>query len=55
MHGDAEGLGRRRTRKGTEVVIDGSLTSSRRPDDLPAYCEAIVNEFAKTPAGGLAR
>jgi protease I len=33
-----------------EVVIDGNLTSSRRPDDLPAFCEAIINEFAKTPA-----
>jgi protease I len=32
------------------VVIDGNLTSSRWPDDLPAFCEAIVNEFAKTPA-----
>jgi protease I len=33
-----------------DVVIDGNLTSSRWPDDLPAFCEAIVNEFAKTPA-----
>jgi protease I len=34
-----------------EVVIDGNLTSSRWPQDLPAFCETIVNEFAKTPAG----
>jgi protease I len=34
-----------------EVVIDGNLTSSRWPDDLPAFCKTIVNEFAKTPAG----
>jgi protease I len=34
-----------------DVVIDGNLTSSRWPDDLPAFCETIVNEFAKTPAG----
>jgi protease I len=33
-----------------EVVTDGNLTSSRWPDDLPAFCETIVNEFAKTPA-----
>lgn len=34
-----------------EVAIDGNLISSRKPDDLPAFCETIVNEFAKTPAG----
>ena len=34
-----------------EVVIDGNLISSRSPDDLPAFCNAIVNEFAKSPAG----
>jgi protease I len=34
-----------------EVVIDGNLTSSRWPDDLPAFCETIVSEFARTPAG----
>jgi protease I len=33
-----------------EVVIDGNLTSSRWPNDLPAFCQAIVNEFAKTRA-----
>lgn len=33
-----------------EVVIDGSITSSRSPDDLPAFCAAIVEQFAKTPA-----
>jgi protease I len=31
-----------------ELVIDGRLISSRKPDDLPAFCAAIVKEFAKT-------
>jgi protease I len=30
-----------------EVVTDGNLTTSRSPDDLPAFCERIVREFAK--------
>src|SRR4030067_84415 len=25
-----------------EVVVDGNLITSRRPDDLPAFCRAIV-------------
>jgi protease I len=25
-----------------EVVIDGNLISSRSPDDLPAFCRAVV-------------
>ncbi|KFU79260.1 protease I [Amycolatopsis lurida] len=29
-----------------EVVTDGNLTSSRNPDDLPAFCAAIVAGFA---------
>jgi len=29
-----------------EVVIDGGLVTSRNPDDLPAFCEAVVSEFA---------
>jgi protease I len=29
-----------------EVCIDGNLISSRSPDDLPAFCKAIVEEFA---------
>ena len=32
-----------------EVVIDGNLTSSRSPKDLPAFCEAIVKQFANGP------
>ncbi|WP_409330263.1 type 1 glutamine amidotransferase domain-containing protein [Trujillonella humicola] len=41
-----------------EVVTDGNITTSRSPDDLPAFCERIVQEFAKAPqtaaAGGRA-
>lgn len=29
-----------------EVVVDSSLVTSRRPDDLPAFCSAIVRLFA---------
>jgi protease I len=29
-----------------EVVVDGNITSSRWPDDLPAFCAAIVREFS---------
>jgi protease I len=29
-----------------EVVVDGDLISSRKPDDLPAFCEKIVDVFA---------
>jgi protease I len=39
-----------------EVVTDGNITTSRSPDDLPAFCERIVQEFARAPqtasAGG---
>ena len=30
-----------------EVVTDGNLTTSRKPDDLPAFNERIAQEFAK--------
>jgi deglycase len=33
-----------------EVVTDGNLVSSRGPDDLPAFCRAIVTHFAATEA-----
>ena len=39
-----------------QVVTDGNITTSRSPDDLPAFCERIVQEFAGAPqhaaAGG---
>jgi protease I len=33
-----------------EVHIDDRLITSRKPDDLPAFNRAIVEEFAKVPA-----
>ena len=32
----------------TEVVVDGNLITSRKPDDLPAFCREIVRALAKT-------
>ncbi|GAC1522873.1 MAG: type 1 glutamine amidotransferase domain-containing protein [Thermoleophilaceae bacterium] len=32
-----------------EVVVDQGLVSSRNPDDLPAFCAKIVEEFAEGP------
>jgi protease I len=34
-----------------EVVVDGQFISSRSPNDLPAFCRAIVEQFARTPQG----
>ncbi len=30
-----------------DVVVDGTLITSRKPDDLPAFCRAIVQALAK--------
>jgi protease I len=30
-----------------EVVVDAGLVSSRRPDDLPAFCAKLVEEIAE--------
>ncbi|MCU1667715.1 MAG: peptidase [Blastococcus sp.] len=37
-----------------EVCIDGQFTTSRSPMDLPAFCPAIVDQFASAPAGAMA-
>jgi protease I len=34
-----------------EVIVDGMLVSSRDPDDLPAFCEKIVEVFAGVETG----
>jgi deglycase len=33
-----------------EVVVDDGLVTSRKPDDLPAFCSTLVDEFSKVPA-----
>jgi len=30
-----------------EVVVDGKLITSRKPDDLPAYCREIIEALSK--------
>ena len=32
------------------VVTDNGLVTSRKPDDLPAFCAAMVNAFAHAPS-----
>ena len=31
-----------------EVVVDGNLITSRKPDDLPAFCRAIIRALTKS-------
>lgn len=33
-----------------EVVVDGNLVTSRKPDDLPAFCRAAIQVLAQVPA-----
>jgi protease I len=32
-----------------QVVTDGNITTSRMPDDIPAFNERILQEFARSP------
>lgn len=34
-----------------EIAIDGNLISGRPLDHLPAFCQAVVQQFAQTTAG----
>jgi protease I len=36
------------TRIDQEVVVDGSLVTSRRPDDIPAFTKQLIDLFATT-------
>ena len=38
-----------------EVVVDGSLVSSRWPDDLPAFCSKLVEVFSRAGEPAAAR
>lgn len=33
-----------------QVCIDGNLITSRSPEDLDAFCQAVTDQFADTPA-----
>ena len=35
-----------------EVVRDGHLVTSRKPDDIPAYSREMISLFAETVSGG---
>jgi protease I len=34
-----------------EVVVDGNIVTSRKPDDLPAFNRELLELFAKAPVG----
>jgi protease I len=33
-----------------EVVVDGTLITSRKPDDLPAFCTKMIEVFRQRPS-----
>lgn len=37
-----------------EVVVDQGLVTSRKPDDLPAFCAKLIEEIAEGPHTGAA-
>jgi len=45
LHTDIENAGA--TWVDEEVHVDDNIVSSRKPDDLPAFCKAIVESFAR--------
>ncbi|MDE3026586.1 MAG: DJ-1/PfpI family protein, partial [Acidobacteriota bacterium] len=34
-----------------EVVVDSGIVTSRKPDDIPAFNKAMIEEFAKSRVG----
>jgi protease I len=40
------------TWRDAEVVVDNGLVTSRKPDDLPAFCEKLVEEFQEGQDAG---
>lgn len=39
----------------SEVVVDSGLVTSRKPDDLPAFCAKLIEEVAEGKHGDMAR
>jgi protease I len=35
----------------SEVVVDGNLVTSRKPEDLPAFCRAAIRVMSAVPVG----
>ena len=35
-----------------EVVVDGNLVTSRKPEDLPAFCRAVHRSSGRCPGAG---
>jgi hypothetical protein len=42
-------------RSDSEVVVDGNLITSRKPDDLPASCREIIRALTSRPPYPAAR
>jgi protease I len=34
-----------------EVVVDAGIVTSRKPDDIPAFNKAMIEQFAKAAVG----